>query len=284
MIKLNQQIIFEKQDLKHLDWAKIKNSPGTPGTFLKAFSEIAGKKTYYKLSDYNILNGVVGHESVNEIIVDRLLTLLGIEHVSYRLIYADIILDGKVHTTYVCASDDFKQQHEDKIALDVYYELERLDGETPFDFCFRSGWGDYIYQMLVVDFLILNRDRHGANIEVLRNKKKKTIRLAPLFDHGLSLLFSIKGDELSQNDFDVLSDKKIQCFVGSNSAYENLNLIPTEKLPNFKIPSKEEFDKIFTDIDKILDEALLYKIREMIWRRLKFYEDFRNKKRLNEKG
>lgn len=284
MSKLNQQIIFKKQDLKYLDWAKVKNSPGTPGTFLKAYSELAGKKTYYKLSDYDIINGVVGHENVNEIIVDRLLTLLGIEHLSYRLIYADIILDGKVHTTYVCASDDFKQQYEDKIALDAYYELERIEGETPFDFCIRSGWGDYIYQMLVVDFLILNRDRHGANIEVLRNKKKKTIRLAPLFDHGLSLLFSIKGDELSQNDFDVLSDRKIQCFVGSNSAYENLNLIPAEKLPNFKIPSKNEFDKIFTDIDKILDEALLYKIREMIWRRLEFYEDFRNKKCFNEES
>ena len=31
--------------------------------------------------------------------------------------------------------------------------------------------------MLAVDYIILNRDRHGANIEVLRNPKKKTIRL-----------------------------------------------------------------------------------------------------------
>ncbi len=50
--------------------------------------------------------------------------------------------------------------------------------------------GDYIYIMLVVDFVILNRDRHGANIEVLRNSRDKTLRLAPLFDHGLSLLFN----------------------------------------------------------------------------------------------
>lgn len=278
VIILNKQIILEKQDLTYLNWAKIRNSSGTAGTFLKAYSELDGKKTYYKLSDYDTVKGIIGHESINEIIVDRLLNLLGIEHLSYSLIYADIILDNKVCSAYVCASDDFKQKGEDKTALDTYYELEHLDGELPFDFCKRQGWENYIYEMLVVDFLILNRDRHGANIEVLRNKKKKTMRLAPLFDHGLSLLFSIKSDFSQLSKTDVLEDKRVQCYVGSNSTFENLKLIPKDKLPDFKIPEKEEFDKIFEDIDEILPEELLGKISEMIWRRLQYYEDFRNKK------
>lgn len=275
---MDKQIILEKQDLTYLNWAKIRNSSGTAGTFLKAYTELAGKKTYYKLSDYDTVKGIIGHESVNEIIVDRLLTLLGIEHLSYRLIYADIALDGKICSAYVCASDDFKNRGEDKTALDTYYELEHFPGELPFDFCLRNGWEKYIYEMLVVDFLILNRDRHGANIEVLRNKKEKTIRLAPLFDHGLSLLFSIKSDYSELSDLDVLEDKRVQCYLGSGSTLENLKLIPKDKLPNFKIPEKKEFDKIFEDTDKILPNELLCKISEMIWRRLKFYEDFRNKK------
>lgn len=49
--------------------------------------------------------------------------------------------------------------------------------------------------MLAVDFLILNRDRHGANIEVLRNARARTLRIAPLFDHGLSLLYSCLSEE-----------------------------------------------------------------------------------------
>ena len=275
---MKKQIILEKQDLTYLNWAKIRNSSGTAGTFLKAYSELAGKKTYYKLSDYDSVKGIIGHESINEIIVDRLLNLLGIEHLSYNLIYADIILDGKVCSAYVCASDDFKQKGEDKTALDAYYDLEHLEGELPLDFCLRQGWEKHIYEMLVVDFLILNRDRHGANIEVLRNKKKKTIRLAPLFDHGLSLLFSIKSDFSLLEKIDVLEDKRVQCYVGSNSTFENLKLIPKDKLPNFKIPEKTEFDKIFEDIDRILPKELLDKISDMIWRRLKFYEDFRHKK------
>lgn len=278
VIILDKKIILEKQDLTYLNWAKIRNSSGTAGTFLKAYSELAGKKTYYKLSDYDSLKGIIGHESVNEIIVDRLLDLLEIEHLSYNLIYADIILNGKVCSAYVCASDDFKQKGEDKTALDTYYELEHQEGELPFDFCIRQGWEKQIYEMLVVDFLILNRDRHGANIEVLRNKKKKTIRLAPLFDHGLSLLFSIKSDFSQLEKTDVLEDKRVQCYIGSNSTFENLKLIPKDKLPDFKMPPKEEFDKIFDDIDAIIPRKLLDKINEMIWRRLKFYEDFRNQK------
>lgn len=275
---MDKKITLEKQDLTYLNWAKVRNSSGTAGTFLKAYSDFGGKKMYYKLSDYDSVKGIVGHESINEIIVDRLLTLLGIEHLSYELIYADIVLGGKICSAYVCASEDFKKADEDKIALDTYYELEHLEGESPFDFCVRQGWENYIYEMLVADFLILNRDRHGANIEVLRNKQKRTIRLAPLFDHGLSLLFSVKNDFSYLSEIHVMEDKRIQCFVGSNSALENLNLIPKTKLPMFNIPSEDEFNDIFEDIDKILPEELLKKIKEMLWRRLNYYEDFCNKK------
>ena len=275
---MTNQVILEKQDLTYLNWAKVRNSSGTAGTFLKAYTELAVQKMYFKLSDYDTVIGIVGHESVNEIIVDRLLTLLEIEHLSYKLIYADVMLADKVYTTYVCASEDFKQRGESKVALDTYYELEHIERETPFEFCVRMGWEQYIYEMLVVDFLISNRDRHGANIEVLRNAKKKTIRLAPLFDHGLSLLFSLKDDLSLAAQFDVLEDRKIQCYVGTNSAYDNLKLIPKDKLPDFQIPTEEELYTVFADIDKILAGELVDKIREMIWRRLKFYEDFRNTK------
>ena len=44
--------------------------------------------------------------------------------------------------------------------------------------------------MIAVDYIILNRDRHGANIEVLRNSRAHSLRIAPLFDHGLSLMYS----------------------------------------------------------------------------------------------
>ena len=90
--------------------------------------------------------------------------------------------------------------------MDVYKELEALPDESVLAFCTRMGWENYIYQMLIVDYLILNRDRHGANIEVLRNSRKKTVRLAPLFAHGLSLLRSCPDDAAAAG-FDVMADK-----------------------------------------------------------------------------
>ena len=85
------QLIKEKLDLTYLSWSVYRNSSGTAGSFLKAYSELGGKKTYYKLSNFDKARGDIGHECVNELIVDRLLTMLGIPHLSYQLIRADVI-------------------------------------------------------------------------------------------------------------------------------------------------------------------------------------------------
>ncbi len=275
-MEAQKQVILDKQDLTWLSWSKIRNSSGTAGSFLKAYSDINGNKTYYKLSNYDPVNGVSGHECVNEIIVDRLLTILGIEHLSYQLINADIVIDDTVYNTWLCASRDFKKQGESKIALDAYYQVERLPNEKPLDFCIRKGFKDYIWQMLVVDYLILNRDRHGANIEVLRNSKNKTIRLAPLFDHGLSLVFNCQSIE-ELNKVDVLQDKPVQCFVGSRFAYENLKLMPKSEYPILNPLKASDKTILFDGLDAALGKMWQDKIWDMIWNRWCVYENLRNK-------
>ncbi|MBO4830962.1 MAG: hypothetical protein J5569_00650 [Oscillospiraceae bacterium] len=275
---MDTRIIHEKQDLTFLSWSKIRHSSGTAGSFLKAMSELGGTKVYYKLSDYDNVRGVVGHESVNELIVDRLLTVLGIEHLHYQLIHADILVDGKTLDTYVCVSENFRGSGEDKLAIDVCYERERRENESALDFCLRMGWGEYIWQMLVVDYLILNRDRHGANIEVLRNRKKRSIRLAPLFDHGLSLLCRCETEE-AINSFDVMADQPVQCFVGSRSAKENLKLIPPDQLPK-PVPLKESDRSVILEgLNDIISQNLQDKIWDMIWNRWCYYEDLCNSRR-----
>lgn len=273
-----KDLILEKQDLTYLNWSRFRNSSGTAGSFLKAYSELGGVKMYYKLSNYNSIYGVTGHESVNELIVDRLLTLLGIEHLHYQLIHADVVVEEKVWETYVCASQNFRRKNEDKQPLDVFYENERKEGEGPLGFCVRRGWGKYIWQMLVVDYLILNRDRHGANIEVLRDKKKETIRIAPLFDHGLSLLCRCETDEAAEK-FDVMADLPVQCFVGSRSTRENLNLIPADQMPQLKPICEKDKSFLMDEMEGIISKTLSDKIWEMIWRRWCCYEDFCNSRR-----
>ena len=267
------RIILEKQDMTYLSWSKIRNSSGTAGSFLKSYSELGGKKVYYKLSNFDAEKGIVGHECVNEVIVDRLLDILGVPHLPYRLIHADIIVNEKPYEVYLCASDDFKQRRESKLALDTYWESEHFPGESILDFCIRNGWENYIYQMLAVDFLILNRDRHGANIEVLRNSRKRRIYLAPLFDHGLSLLFNCLTDD-AVAAFDVLADRPVNNYIDSRSTLENLQLIPKE-LQLFSSPLTENHrDMLFHDLDGIISPVLQDKIWEMLWKRWCAYEDF----------
>lgn len=269
---MSTEIIHEKQDLTYLSWSLIRSSSGTAGSFLKATDDLQQPKIYYKLSNYDGINGIVGHECINEIIVDRLLNILEIEHLHYDLIHADIDVDGKEMETYLCASKDFKAHGEHKVALDAYYQAEKLDGETPLQFCTRNGWSDFIYKMLVVDFLILNRDRHGANIEVLRNAQKKSLRLAPIFDHGLSLLFNCHTEE-EINQFDVMKDRAVQCFVGSRSAQQNLMLIPKDEILALNPLQHTHKAYLLEGLDGIIPQSLQNKIWDMIWQRWEYYEN-----------
>lgn len=163
------------------------------------------------------------------------------------------------------------------MALDAFYQTERLDNETPLEFCIRYGWEDFVYKMLIVDFLILNRDRHGANIEVLRNSKTKNVRLAPIFDHGLSLLFNSHTEKAVDN-FDVMHDRPVQCFVGSYSAQQNLALIPNEKLPLLKPLRLEHKAELLAGLNGVISSRLQEKIWTMIWQRWQYYEALCNKK------
>ena len=272
---MNTQLVKEKQDLTYLSWSVYRNSSGTAGSFLKSYSELGGKKVYYKLSNFDKVQGVIGHECVNELIVDRLLTILGISHLPYQLIHADIMLEGEIQDVYLCASEDFKGKGESKIALDAYKEREAEPKESALDFCVRMGWETYIYQMIVVDYLILNRDRHGANIEVLRNSRKKTLHLAPLFDHGLSFLCRCMNDSQVES-FEVMEDKLCNNFIGSRSTWENLKLIPADKMPALNPLCESDREIIMEGLDGIISRALQDKIWEMIWKRWCAYEDFCN--------
>ncbi len=269
---MKNQVINETQDLTYLKWSHIRSSSGTAGTFLKSESVIDGRKKYYKLSNFDPVNGVIGHESVNEIIVDRLLTVLGVEHLSYELIHADIEIEGNVYNTYICASEDFKERGESKIALDDYYRTNAKKGESHYDFCVRCGWQEYIDRMIAVDYLILNRDRHGANIEVLRNARAHTLRIAPLFDHGLSLLYSCITEE-EVRAFDVLEDGRCQNFIGGYSCYENLELIKDRGNVFKNSLCLSDRHAIFDGLETILSNTRMDKIWSMIYERYQIYEN-----------
>ena len=129
--------------------------------------------------------------------------------------------------------------------------------------------------MIITDFLICNRDRHGANIEILLDEKEKA-RPVPLFDHGLSLLFSCYDNLESIRKFDIMEDRVVNNFIGSKSLEYNLRFIP--KGENFfagELKAKDK-EKILKNLDGILPKEHLEKIWEMIWERWKKYVEVCN--------
>ncbi len=264
--------VLEKQDLTFLNWAHARTSSGTAGTFLKSESDFDGIKKYYKLSGYDRMKGIVGHECINEIIVDRLLSVLGVEHLNYELINAEIEIEGRQYNTFLCSSPDFKKKGESKIALDDYYAVNAEKAEPHYDFCKRMGWQKYIDTMIAVDYLILNRDRHGANIEVLRNARAHTLRIAPLFDHGLSLLCSCTSDEEAEK-FDIHADRKCNNFIGGNSCFENLQLIEDRKAVFLNRLKESDKAIIFGGLENALSGIFIDKIWDMVFERYKRYEN-----------
>mgnify|MGYP007069865326 CR=1 FL=1 len=258
-----KDILYELQNLTYLNWAKTRHSSGTAGTLLKSYDDTGKTKKYYKLSSYDPVRGIFGHECINEIIVQRLMDILGFEHLKYKLIHSTVSINDIEYETYLCESEDFKNKDESKLAIEDFYAMEKKPGETPWDFCIRFGWADYIYRMLVIDYLVLNRDRHGANMEVLKSRNNKSLRLAPLFDHGLSLACSCYTlNELES--FDVMSDKKVQCFIGSNSTFDNVKKVPKDFIKGLPMIHAEDKGYILEGLDNILGREYLNKIWEMI--------------------
>ena len=60
-------------DLTYLTWSLSRSSIGTAGSFLTSYEEINGRKFYYKMSNYDSVRWVIGHESVTEIVTEQIL-------------------------------------------------------------------------------------------------------------------------------------------------------------------------------------------------------------------
>lgn len=109
-------------------------------------------------------------------------------------------------------------------------------------------------------------------MEVLKNSRRRTIHLAPLFDHGLSLLSLSTPEQFAA--FDVMQDRMCNHSIGSRSTWENLKLIPPEKMPKLNPLRESDRTTIMEGLEDVIPPVLQDKIWEMIWKRWCAYEDF----------
>lgn len=218
------------QDKTYLEWAVSKTSDGTPGTFLKSYEGNGEDKIYYKLSNYSVAHGVYGHEAINEIVAMNVGKILGMSVLDYTLEHAKINIFGNELEAYFTASKNFRKNSEDKMSFETFYSLNCDNGENVLEFIERMDLKQYFSDMFLLDWLICNRDRHGANIEVLQDNG---FRMAPLFDHGLSFMFSCYFGGEAALEFDHLKDTPVNNFVGSRILSENLQYVNESTINRF---------------------------------------------------
>ena len=248
-------------DIRDLVWSKTAGSVATDGVYMKTELMIGGAKHYLKLSNYDSYRGIYGHESINELIAGRLGEMLGFNVLNGSLRKSLVQIEGKEYETFVFLAESYKRE-QSRVAFEDFYVDHRSSGEeSPLDFCKRYGWGAEVFKMFIFDYLIINRDRHGANLEVLKNRD---IKLSPLFDNGLSFVCSCT-DEADLDTFDPMDDRPVNCFIGTKRLGLNLELI--DKKIEFAALSESDRDRLFAGLRGLLPGRYFDVIWEIIWKR-----------------
>ena len=256
-------------DIRDLVWGKTAGSVATDGVYMKTELMIGGVKHYLKLSSYDSFRGIFGHESVNEFIAGRLGELLGFDVLNGSLRKSLVRIEGKDYETYVFLAESYKSGHSRVAFEDFYVDNRSSDEESPLDFCIRYGWGMDIFKMFIFDYLIINRDRHGANLEVL---KDKGVKLSPLFDNGLSFVCSCT-DEADLEVFDAMDDRPVNNFIGTKRLGSNLKLI--DRRMEFAALCETDGGKLFAGLGGVLPERYFDVIWGIIWGRWQDVKKFR---------
>lgn len=152
----------------------------------------------------------LGYEALAEVLVSRLLKKTNVrQSVTYE--YEALYRENRV--VHGCVSENFMEPEDDKVvsverlfqawegqsaakAVLVYEEpmeriryvariVEQATGLTDF--------GCYLREILSIDALFFNEDRHFHNLAVIR-RKDGSYRECPVFDHGAALFSDVRGD------------------------------------------------------------------------------------------
>lgn len=250
-------------DLTYLQWSISRYSSGTLGSFLKSYEEDDSGKIYYKMSNFASGQGVFGHECFNEIVAKNILRILGYDYLDYELLKARVIINEIEYVVWLTKSRDYKKTGEKKLAIENYYEINRLEKESKADFLERVGFAKQFYNMLIFDYLIFNRDRHGANVEVLL--KDGRVRLAPIFDNGLSFLFSTYDQISKIEEFNLLGTGIVNNWFGSMDVKDNLRFASKDEIKRV-VEIKWKREDVFQDLENC--DAVSLELKNAIWEML----------------
>ena len=228
------------------------------GWLKKKWKIINGKRCLIKGG-----SGAIQQEPYNEVIASKIMERLDIPHVKYSLIMEEeypysICEDFITPQTELISAWYVMQTEKKPNHISVYQHYvnccEKLD---------IPKIKESLDQMMVVDYLIANEDRHQNNFGVIRDVKKLNfIGSAPLFDSGTSLWFDKPTPMIGRT-------AKLQCKPFKNTHEEQIKLVSSfEWLDISKLNGiEEEFRELVRAsifIDNIRCDAICKAMKERV--------------------
>ena len=186
------------------------------GNLKKKWKIIDGKRVLLKDS-----SAPYRQEAYNEVLASEIANRLGIPHVPYTLIAE--------HGELCSGCEDFITPETDLVAAaQVMSAFKKRNEQSEYEFyiecCEKLGIVDArekLEQMLVLDYLIVNEDRHLNNFGLIRNAVTlEWVGVAPLYDNGNSMWFNRVVGEIHADD-----DSNIKTPLWKKNPTENLELV-----------------------------------------------------------
>lgn len=215
---------MKRLDLTHIKWNNISlTSPGTVPKYID-------KEKFYKLSAYNNMVGFYGNEPIYEDLAYRIGKEIGINVVKIETFMAYVNYDNKYFNTYVTISPNFSCNKQ-YTPIEKYCYINNIKPED----LFNTKFSNEISNIIIFDFIINNKDRHGRNIELNSNE------IAPVFDNSFSFCSKIEDSQLNENLFKEYAANN---YIGYPNLLKNLDLIC----------SKPKLNLDLNNINKIIDD------------------------------
>ncbi len=209
------------------------------GCLKKRWKIVDGKRCLFKSGSNPFMQ-----QPFNEAIASKISTRLDIPHVDYNIVWDDDVPYS------VC--EDFIDVNTELVSAWRIMQMTKKDNGTSvykhyINCCKALGVKDIVHavdQMIVLDFIIANEDRHQNNFGLIRNAETlEWIAVAPIFDSGSSLGY----DKLATQ---IIAERDIECKPFKKKHEDQIKLVSSFDWIDF-----DALDGVENDILSILDQA-----------------------------
>lgn len=188
-------------------------------------------------------------EPVIECICSELIQLFNINCAKYELVKCTVLGNNlwKSQEVIICISENFLKKNE--VIIHADNAINTKNARTTYNhlsYVFKDNIID-INNMLIIDYIINNTDRHHKNFAMIYNSENSSLKFAPLYDHGFSLGQEMDTDYL-ESEKDDFSDVYTDCDYSKCCGVTNSSQIQNVFYHNVNIDV--DIEEIYKIIDK----------------------------------